>query len=166
MTLVTADNKATGSSTASNPTLRDIIYRALRRLNLYSIRETPADNEVNACINEFNDMLQGWYLENIIVSYTTYTLSDTPSIPIGTTNPLYYTDCLVDNLSVRLIELFDLNPKNFGQIYMRASRALDKVTNLKREKEFDGSTFRSDFDETLKNTPDVDRTYTTVTASS
>lgn len=164
MTLVSVDDKATNSARSVNPTLRDIVYRALYRLNIYSVRETPADNEVNACIAEFNAMMQSWYLNNIVVSYSEFNLDDTPSLPIGTTNPLYYEDCLVDNLCLRLIELYNLDPKLFRQIYVRANEALDKVTNLKREKEFNGDTFRSDFDGSLKNTPDIDRVFTYYTS--
>ena len=155
MTLVTVDNKATNSARSVNPTLRDIIYRALYRLNVYSIRETPADNEVNACIQEFNAMLQGWFLKNIIVSFTAYGLDDTPSLDIGTTDPLYYDDCLIDNLALRVLELYNLDPKAFNFIFVRANKAIDAVVNLKRDKEFSGETFRSDFDATLRNTPDI-----------
>ncbi len=159
MTLVTIENKATNSAGSSQSTLRDIVYRALRRLNVYSIRETPEDNEVNACIAEFNAMMQGWFLQDVVVSYTEYGLADIPVLAIGTENPLYYDDCLVDNLCLRLIELYNLDPRAFRYISVRANQSLDRVINLKRDKEFDGGTFKSGFDGTLKNTPDIDRTY-------
>lgn len=159
MTLVSVDDKATNSARSVNPTLRDIVYRALWRLNVYSVRETPADNEVNACIAEFNAMMQGWFLQDCIASYTEYGLNDTPSIDIGTTNSLYYDDCLIDNLSLRLIELYNLDPRSFRTAVIRANQSLDRVINLKRDKEFNNGTFRSNFDATLKNTPDIERSY-------
>lgn len=159
MTLVTIENKATNSAGTTQSSLRDIVYRALYRLNVVSIRETPSDNEVNACIAEFNAMMQGWFLQDVVVSYIEYQLNDMPSLAIGTTNPLYYDDCLVDNLAMRLIELYNLDPRAFRMISVRANQSLDRVVNLKRDKEFDGGTFKSEFDGTLENTPDIDRTY-------
>lgn len=159
MTLVAIEDKATQSARSVNPTLRDIIYRALYRLNIYSIRETPQDNEVRACIAEFNAMLQGWFLQDVIKSYQEYKLNDIPSLDIGTVNPLYYDDCLIDNLSLRLLELYNLDPKAFAVIRSRASLSWDRLVNLKRDKEFDTGAFKSKFDNTLVNTPDINMVY-------
>lgn len=159
MTLVTVDNKSTNSAKSVNLTLRDIIYEALYRLNIYSIRETPQDNEVASCVKQFNSMLQGWFLQDIVVSFNDYDLDDTPSLNIGTTNPLYYDDCFIDNLSLRLITIYNLDSRAFRDVSQRANKSLNIVTNLKRDKEYSENTFKSEFDKTLKNSPDIDRTY-------
>lgn len=162
MTLVAVDDKATNSAGSGLLTLRDIIYKAMYRLNLYNIRNTPPDNEVGQCVSEFNAMMQGWYFSDRTAGFTVFGLNDNPNLSIGTSDPLYYDDCLIDNLATRLIELYNLDPKMFGQIYMRAKKSLNVVTNLKREKENDGNTFQSDFDATLRNTPDIASHFTVI----
>lgn len=159
MTLITTENKATNSSLTVKSTVRDLISDALYNVNVISTRETPPNQMINVYLRVFNRMVQEWYNTNVIVSFTPYTLDDIPGFDIGTTNLFYFDDCYVDNLSLRIIEAENIDPKGFPQIRMRARYALDTVINLKRNKEFDAGLYQQKFDATLSNTPDIESVY-------
>ena len=154
MNLNNVENKALNSGRSVNPTVRDLIMRALWRTNVVSIRETPEDNEVRTCLYELNAMIQHWFFTNVILSNPEYDLNDTLSLDIGASNPVYYDDCVVDNLSIRIIELYNLDIRAFPNIYKRAKETLNTLASMRRELQHDNGTFKSDFDATLTNTPD------------
>lgn len=60
----------------ASTTVRDIVTRAMREVNLIGADETPDSGEANKAVDQLNAMAMGWSADSINTGWSTVVLSD------------------------------------------------------------------------------------------
>ena len=107
-------------------TVQDIITRALRKIGVGAVDETPSDADLAKGLVDYNSMIHAWTLAGVDLSHTDQVLTDTFSLGDA------YQEGVVYNLAARMSPDYTV-PANFDaddwfRKFQAANMTIAKVT--------------------------------------